>query len=271
MSLAEDLARVREQFPALRRPEWVVLPNEASETLLLSHELDVVTRWFQEPSFCVSGAGNTTVNVKKEGGDGCTGWAIVPADIVLHLRDLAIVNEGIQSSFVFENGTLICQRVVFKASEASHISGVTGVKVALLECTLEPGASISLGDGSCELYMEDGIDTANLTVHGSPRKTGGWAQEEEPVNCEAPREDIESVSKSFCEEHQLLGAQCAIVVDGALTHSLAYGCSEAERVGLHCAFKILTATCVALLVEDGKISYDDNPLELLGAGPERGA
>ena len=155
------------------RPEWIVMPNETSETLQAG-QLDVVTRCFQEPSssICGDGAENTTVNVKKEGGDGCTGWAIVLADTVLHLRDLAIVNEGIQSSFVFENGTLICERVVFKASEAPHVSGATGAKVAFLGCTFEPGTSIRLGDGSCELYMEDCTDTANLIVHGSPTRLG---------------------------------------------------------------------------------------------------
>jgi hypothetical protein len=155
---------------------------------------------------------------------------------------------------MWEKGTLICERVVFKASGAPHIYGVNpGVKVALLACTFEPGASISLGDGSCELYMEDCIDKANLAVNGSPTKTG------------QAHESIESVFRSFCEEQQLPGAQCAIVIDGALTHSLAHGCSEADRVGLHCVFKIIAATCIALLVEEGKISYDDNPLTLLGA------
>ena len=180
--LKQDLARVNEKFNtpndridqlpgAEDRPEWIVMPNETSETLQAG-QLDVVTRNFREPSFCVSGAENTTVNVKKEGGDGCTGWAIVLADTVLHLRDLAIVNEGIQSSFVFENGTLIFERVVFKASQAPHVFGPTGAKVAFLGCTFEPGTSIFLGDGSCDLYTEDCIDTANLTVNGSPTRLG---------------------------------------------------------------------------------------------------
>jgi hypothetical protein len=69
------------------RPEWVVLPDETSEALEAG-QIDVVTRWFREPSFslCGEGAENTTVSVVKEGGDGCTGWAIVPADTVLHLK-----------------------------------------------------------------------------------------------------------------------------------------------------------------------------------------
>ena len=119
----------------------------------------------------------------------------MPADTILHLRDLAFVNEGIQRCFVWENGTLICQRVVFKASEAPHISGSTSYKVALLVgCTFEPGSSISLGDDSCELYTEDCIVTANLTVNGSPTRTG------------QVYESVGSVSQSLCEEHQLPGA-----------------------------------------------------------------
>lgn len=39
---------------------------------------------------------------------------------------------------------------------------------------------------------------------------------------------------------------------------------ESDRVGLHCAYKPLLATVCALLVEDGKLSYDDNPFALLG-------
>ena len=141
--------------------KWIVMPNETSETLQVG-QFGVVTQYFREPSssICGGGAENATVNVKKEGGDGCTGWAMVaPApDKVLHLRDLAIVNEGIQNRFVFENGTLICERVVFnsklRSSEAPHVSGPIGAKVACLGCTFEPGTSTSFGDGRCELYIQ---------------------------------------------------------------------------------------------------------------------
>jgi hypothetical protein len=202
----------------------------------------VVTRWFQQEfSLCGEGADQTTVSVVKEGGDGCTGWAIVAANTLLHLKNFALENDsGVQSVFVFENGTLICEGVVFKASESLHIcANQAGSKIALLGCTFEPGASITLGDGSVELYMEDCIDKANLTVNGAPTRTGEAAV------------SIEAEFQAFCEEYQLPGAQCAIVIDGELKFSLAHNCSEADRVGLHCVFKIIASTCIAMLVEDG--------------------
>ena len=65
----QGLARVNEKF---NRPKWIMQPNEANEALQAG-QVDVVTRWFQEPStsVCGEGAENTTVNVIKGGGELC--------------------------------------------------------------------------------------------------------------------------------------------------------------------------------------------------------
>jgi CubicO group peptidase (beta-lactamase class C family) len=77
---------------------------------------------------------------------------------------------------------------------------------------------------------------------------------------------FDTAIRAWLKRHAIVRASLAVMRDERLVISLGYGGrSPSERIGIWSLTKPITAACIATLVQDGRLSFEDRALPLLGA------
>ncbi len=115
--------------------------------------------------------------------------------------------------------------------------------------------------------------TMLLTIHLSAMPDGLAIDEQDAIK--DATQEFDSVMRRFMRQHGVPGAAVAIAVDGEVVYEQGFGWADSEEekpVSHQSRFRIasiskpITAVAIMQLVEQGSVSLDDNPFELIGLG-----